>query len=181
MYDPFVTCTLMICFLLCFTDKVSSPTGVCAGKTGRIPNNLIIISANNKNGNYTSITEKQLAYLTAHEIAGALGALPDGDGGEDVCDQFLDEHKNPRHYLMWPDVLRNTTLKEHSLSSCSKKYIVKTLSTCKSACFDIDRHPFCGNGLFLFSFIFETFHSIHKPSIFIHRYCRRRRRVRLWK
>lgn len=105
----------------------------------------MIISANNKQGKYGPITEKQLIYLTANQIAGAFGAAPDG-AGEDICDQFLDDHKQARHFLMWPDVLRNTTLKEQSLSSCSKKDIVKTLSTCRSSCFDVDKHPFCGNG-----------------------------------
>lgn len=92
------------------------------------------------------MTESQLIYLTAHQIAAAFGAPTDG-AGDDACDQFTDDHKTTRHFLMWPDVLRNTTLKEQTLSTCSKKEMIKTLSTCKSACFEENRHPFCGNGI----------------------------------
>jgi len=128
------------------TQTKTGPSGVCAGRNGRIANNLIIMSANSKRGNYSQITEDQLIYATANQIVGAFGASPDGTGN-DVCDQFVDDKKVTRHYLMWPEVTRNTTLAEHALSPCSKEEVMKVLSTCKSSCFDIDQHPFCGNGI----------------------------------
>jgi hypothetical protein len=93
---------------------------------------------------YNSITEDQLTYLTAHEIAKVFGAEPDGTG-ETACDQ-LSSGNNSGHYIMWPDVLRNASSQEKTFSSCAKKSILSSLTTCKSACFDIDKHPFCGNG-----------------------------------
>lgn len=122
------------------------PKGVCAGKSASIINNVVIISANDKQGNYGPITEDQLIYVTANEIARAFGAAPDEDTPDN---QFLDNQEQRRHFLMWPDVLRNTTLKEQSLSTRSKADILKTLTTCRSSCFNVDSNPFCGNGMML--------------------------------
>ncbi|CAL8122346.1 unnamed protein product [Orchesella dallaii] len=132
------------------SDKSKNDLGrVCNRQEGKPPNNLIVVSANGKvvspNLTSTPITEKQLIYLTAHKVAAAFGAKTDGSG-QDTCDQFFDEKKKTRHYLMWPATLRNTTLREQTLSPCSKTQILQTLTTCHSSCFDIDEHPFCGNG-----------------------------------
>ncbi|ODM94547.1 Disintegrin and metalloproteinase domain-containing protein 17 [Orchesella cincta] len=132
-------------------DKVKNEAGrVCNREEGKPPNNMIVISAS-ATGHQQSlaegpIQERKLVYLTAHKVASAFGASLDGNG-QDVCDQFVDEKKQTRHYLMWPDKLRNTTLREQTLSQCSISQIKTTLATCHSSCFDNDEHPFCGNGL----------------------------------
>jgi len=91
------------------------------------------------------MTNEQLVYLTAHEIAKAFGAPEDGRGTID-CDQFIDSNGTKRHYLMWPDVMRNVTMQEKALSPCSKQAIQANLMRCKSSCFEISKYPFCGNG-----------------------------------
>jgi len=118
----------------------------------------VLISANNKDGAYKPITEDQLVLVAAQEIGRVFGADSDGTG-EEGCDDFtlgLNDTSNNNstkkkskkgHYLMWPEVLRKPDPEEKSFSPCSKKSILKTLTTCRSACFDIDKHPFCGNGL----------------------------------
>jgi len=128
-------------------SKPGNPAGTCALPTEEgLANNVILISGNDKHGNYSSITTDQLVYLTAHEIAKAFGTSLDTTG-ESSCDSFQDADDVTRHYLLWPDVLREISPQEKSFSKCSVQSISKTLATCKSACFDSDVHPFCGNGI----------------------------------
>ena len=122
-----------------------TPAGICAVRTEEVSNNVILISGNNKNGTFSPMSPEQLVYLTAHEIAKAFGATPDTTG-ESNCDSFTDSTGGTRHYLLWPDVLRETILEEKVFSSCSQQSIQKALGTCKSSCFDLNQHPFCGNG-----------------------------------
>jgi len=127
--------------------RLNVHNGVCGGQSqAGLSNNVILISANSKRGNYSRMTEEQLTFLTAQQLGRAFGAGPDGSG-DDTCDVFLDSKGQERHYMMWPDALRNLTVNEKVPSRCSKVSISKVLSQCKSACFDIDKHPFCGNGI----------------------------------
>ena len=129
-----------------FSAQSSSlPTGICAVRTAGISSNVILISANSRQGNYSSLTDDQLIYLTAHEIAKSFGAPLDATGKE-ICDQFKDEVGNVKHYIMWPDVLRNISEEEKRFSKCSIKAVHDALSGCRTACFENDQHPFCGNG-----------------------------------
>lgn len=64
--------------------------GVCGGQSqAGLANNLILISANSKRGEYSMMSEEQLTYLTAQQIGRAFGAGPDGSG-DDSCDEFRD-------------------------------------------------------------------------------------------
>jgi hypothetical protein len=125
--------------------KPMTPAGICAVRTDEASNNVILISGNDKTGHFSPMTPKHLVYLTAHEIAKAFGASPDTTG-ETNCDSFTDAQGQTRHYLLWPDVLRETVLAEKAFSPCSQQSIQKSLATCKSSCFDLNQHPFCGNG-----------------------------------
>jgi hypothetical protein len=122
------------------------PSGMCAVRSAGMSSNVILISANSRQGNYTAMTEDQLIYVTAHEIAKSFGASLDATGKE-VCDQFLDEHNSIRHYIMWPDVLRNISEEEKRFSACTVRNVHSVLSGCRAACFETNLHPFCGNGI----------------------------------
>ncbi|CAG7815666.1 unnamed protein product [Allacma fusca] len=126
--------------------QATYPSGMCAVRSAGMSSNVILISANNREGNYSSMSEDQLIYVTAHEIAKSFGASLDATGKE-VCDQFWDHKNQVRHFIMWPDVLRNISEEEKRFSSCTIRNVHSVLSGCRAACFETNMHPFCGNGI----------------------------------
>jgi len=125
-------------------SKATPTGGICSTRAEGLSSNIILISANDKNGK--ELNEEKLTYITAHEIAKTFGASADVTGQLE-CDQFMQDKENIGHFILWPNVMRDITAAEKTFSPCSKKSISDTLASCKSACFDIDKHPFCGNGI----------------------------------
>lgn len=95
---------------------------------------------------------EDLVYLTAHQIGLSFGAKDDRTGPES-CHEFGAKNGKKRHYLMWPpfSILaekKHLAREEKRFSNCSFEAIRESLSTCKTACFELSPDPFCGNGEF---------------------------------
>lgn len=173
-------CKLNWANLLFWVAKGYGPTGICTGRsgTGRTPNNLIIITGNSYNDSLVPIKESQLVYFLANQILGAFGAMADG-AGDDGCDEFKETgNSQPQHYLMWPDVMRDTLITEERLSKCSKSDLITSLSSCRSSCFEVDLHPFCGNGSSFILLLVATsslkikfYFKIHDSDVSFQRCC----------
>jgi hypothetical protein len=71
--------------------QMTAQNGVCGGSDpAGLANNLVLISANNKEGNFSRMTLEQLSHLTAVQVGRMFGAPLDGSG-DDSCDTFKDK------------------------------------------------------------------------------------------